>query len=172
MVRFFASPSKLRYLCKVMNAVSWSLLFKNFESIGKMSMFVSECRLFYNLNSVDSFSKTLLTGFTDFDLSLAISLFVRFSLYSSSFCLIYFSSFLNKLENTTLSDLPLIAAYFSEVILAIYSLCFWRICSMSYWNFLILFSTYDSAFSSYIFCVFWKLNISPFIKVLSYWRMT
>jgi hypothetical protein len=83
-------------------------------------MLVSEWRLFYNMASALLFSITRLIDFMGLDLSLAISLLVRFSLYSYSFCLIYFSSFLKRLEKTTLSDLPLIAAYFSEVILAIY----------------------------------------------------
>ncbi len=119
-VLFFESNSKLFSLCNVIKAVSWSLLLTNLESIGKLLMLVSEWRLFYNMASTLLFSMTRLIDFMGLDLSLAISLLVRFSLYSYSFCLIYFSSFLKRLENTTLSDLPLIAAYFSEVILAIY----------------------------------------------------
>ena len=119
-VLFFESRSKLFSLCNVIKAVSWSLLVTNFESIGKLLMLVSEWRLFYNMASALLFSITRLIDFMGLDLSLAISLLVRFSLYSYSFCLIYFSSFLKRLEKTTLSDLPLIAAYFSEVILAIY----------------------------------------------------
>ena len=119
-VLFFESSSKLFSLCNVIKAVSWSLLLTNLESIGKLLMLVSEWRLFYNMASALLFSMIRLIDFMGLDLSLAISLLVRFSLYSYSFCLIYFSSFLKRLENTTLSDLPLIAAYFSEVILAIY----------------------------------------------------
>ena len=48
-----------------------------------MLMLVSEWRLFYKMISVVFFSTTRLRDFKGLDLSLAISLLVRFSLYSS-----------------------------------------------------------------------------------------